>query len=485
MATKADLEKRVVELEGQVRGLLAHIADLHARLGLDSTNSSKPPSSDGPSAKPRGKRKSKGGKLGGRPGHEGHAFEKFAPDEIAAVVPLVPTHCGHCGKALPELPPNPRAIPAVFQHIELPVLKLVVTEYRRFKRACPCCGKRTRAPLPAGVGPSRLGPRLHATIAVLTQKYRLGRRLVIDLLDDLAGRRFSTATIQTVCERASEAVSGPVEVLKAAIETSPFANLDETGWKHQGEEATGKRWWARVATTPFGTVFAITADRGAAGMPEVLSAAYTGIVVCDRWRPYESVYGARRQLCWAHLQREWKGLVDRGLALVEAEDAPAELVERGRQLAEFGESAVKLTDKLFAHWQAFKQGRISRHELHRKMVTVKAKFHAHLRRGRLLPDPKMGGTCKDVLRQFRVLWTYLDVEGVEPTNNAAERALRPLVILRGISLGTRTIPGQRLVARLASVVATCRQQRRNPIAYLAEVILQKRVGGTLPSLLPA
>jgi hypothetical protein len=193
----------------------------------------------------------------------------------------------------------------------------------------------------------------------------------------------------------------------------------------------------------------------------------------------------RRQLCWAHIQREWKGLADRGMALVETDNAPPELIERGRMLMEFGEAAIKLTDKLFALWKAFKRGELTRPALQRKMVGLKARFHVLFRRGQLLKDAKIPGTCKDLQRQYRVLGTSLDVDGVEPTNNAAERAIRPLVILRGISLGTRSIAGQRLVARLMSVVTTCRQQRRNPIAYLAEVMRQQRLGATLPSLLPA
>jgi hypothetical protein len=320
-------------------------------------------------------------------------------------------------------------------------------------------------------------------IATLTIRYRLGRRPVSALLTDLFGRGISVGAIQSALETASAAVADVVAELKAAIAAAPAAGLDETGWRDQQKGFTrGKRSWLFVATTPTSTVFGISPGRGVAGSLDVLGEGFTGVVTCDRWRPPQTRFGRSRQLCWAHLDREAQGAIDRGATFAKSKDA--KVVFKGEQMMAWGRAFASVVDRLFEHWHAFKDGQLSREELRRAMRPVRIRAAKLLRGGTRLDHKDLAATCRDIWRQFGCLWKFVTVEGVEPTNNAAERALRPAVILRGLMNSTKSEAGRDILSRLLSVSTTCKQQSRDFLRFLRQVLEAHALGLPPPSLLP-
>jgi transposase len=490
VATKAELEARVRELEGMVAERDARIAALEARLaaleallGRTSTNSSLPPSKNPPHAKPSRKNRPSGKPAGGQQGHPPHLFAPVSEDDISRTVECAhATRCDYCRADLADAPVVLGEPATPFFAFDLPPLALDVTAYLRPRRQCDHCERHTVAPLPAGVGPSPFGPGLVAFIASLTVRYRLGRRPVSDLLAELFGRRISVGAIQSALELASEAVAAAVAALQASLDHAPVVNLDETGWRDQSGFAQGKRCGLWVARSPAGTLFAIAPGRDVAGSLRVLGEGFTGHVICDRWRPYETRFGDRRQLCWPHIDREATAAVDRGRLLAKRED-PA-VAARGEALVAWGTAFGGHIDRLFHHWHAFCEGTISRKGLRGAITAVREGVARVLAEGVRLADKQVAGTCRDLLRQYKCLWTFVTVEGVEPTNNGAERAIRPAVILRGLMLSTKSEAGRVLFGRLMSVVATCRQQGRNALAYLRLALERHALALPPPPLIP-
>lgn len=196
---------------------------------------------------------------------------------------------------------------------------------------------------------------------------------------------------------------------------------------------------------------------------DLLGEHFGGVLGSDRWSAYGWQPPERRQVCWAHLKREFQGLADWG----------------GR-VGPVGEEALALTERLFRVWH---EARAEPEVLRERMAPVQAEFRALLEREQGHPAPKVAGLCRNLLKLWPALWLFVRVPGVEPTNNAAERALRPAVLWRKGSFGTRSPEGSVLAARMLSVTATCRQQGCNVVAYLTAVCQAAQVGRPVPSLL--
>lgn len=504
MATKAQLEARVRELEVALEAALARNAELEAAvaagnariaalearlakleelLNRSSSNSSLPPSKNPPHVKPGRGNKPTGKPPGAQKGHPPHAFAEVEASEITRTVPCAPAgRCDYCRADLHDAPLVLGEAAAPFYCFELPPLKLDVTAYLRSRRQCDHCRRWTVAPLPEGVGPSPFGPGLVAFIANLTVRYRLGRRPVSDLLAELFGRRISTGAIQGALVLASEAIAGAVEALKRTIEAAPAAGSDETGWRDQSGFAKGKRCWLWVATTEDGTLFAIAPGRDVAGSLRVLGEKFAGVVMCDRWSTYQSRFKERRQLCWAHIDREATAAVDRGRILAKKTDA--KLVFRGAQLVAWGTAFAAEVDRLFEHWHAFRRGELSREALGVAMAPVREAVERLLETGTRHDDPALAATCRDLYKQRACLWTFLTAEGVEPTNNGSERELRPAVILRRLVTSTKSEEGRQLLARLLSVIHTCKKQGRPVMEFLRLTIERFWLGLPPPLLVP-
>lgn len=461
-ATLPEARARIRELQAVVQALREQVAALEARLGQNSTNSSRPPSSDPPSAPPSAKRPPSGRKPGGQPGHVAHQRLLLPSEQVDALVVVWPERCRHCGRALPQSPELATAAPGRHQVTELPPVRVEVTEYQLQRMCCPCCGAETRADLPPGVPAGAFGPRLQAAVAVLSGRYRLSRRAVVGVLADLAGARLALGSVDALCQQTALALAGPSADLARAVRAAPVANADETSWRQ-----AGKPCWLWVVTTGLATVFTIARSRGGDVLKGLLGDDFAGIVTSDRWTAYLWLGVFRRQVCWAHLKRDLQGLVDRGGA---AKDV--------------GQPGLDLVARLFAAWHAARDDPAAWARLAERMPPIQAEFRALLEAGQASPSAKAAGLSRALLALWPALWTFVTVPGVEPTNNAAERAVRPAVLWRKQSLGTQTEAGTQCVARLLSVATTCQQQQRPLLAYLTAVCAAALRGEPIPSLLP-
>jgi transposase len=440
-------EEHIARLEERIRGLEEHV-------GKNSTNSSRPPSSDAPAVKRAPPKDASGRARGGQPGHALHARPLLPPDRC---IPLKPTTCRRCGRALHGDDPEPRR----HQVIDLPEPKPDVTEYQLHRLACPCCGTTTCAPLPAGVPTGQSGPCLQATTALLTGAYRLSKRQAEALLGDLFGVPLSAGEVCALEQQTAAVLAPVVEELQHFCRTQP-ANVDETGWRQERRRA-----WLWVVVTNLASVFHIALSRGATVVHELLGEAYRQVLTTDRWSAYNGQPLRYRQLCWAHLQRDFQAMVDRGNA--------------GSAI---GEELLCCAEDLFTWWYRVRDGTLSRATFRNYMGTVRTMTREALEAGRVCGCAKTSATCAELLKMEAALWTFVRVEGIEPTNNAAERAVRHVVQWRKTSYGTDSQAGSQFVARILSVVATCRQQGRHVLGYLTQCCQAALHGVPAPSLLP-
>lgn len=445
-----------------ILALQARIRDLEAQLGQNSSNSSRPPSTDSPQAPPRPEAPPSGRSRGGQPGHRG-AFRALLPvEQVDELVAVVPERCRHCQQPFPE--PATRRRGRVWRHqvVELLPLAVRVTEYQMVVRRCPDCGKCTRAALPDGVPRRPFGVRLTAVVALLTGRYRLSRREVQQMLQDLWAVRVSLGAVVGQEQAQSAALAPVVEEARAAVQQAAVVNMDETGWRQDQQRA-----WLWTALTAELTVFRIDRSRGGAVVEGLLGSEFAGVVGSDRWSAYSRFPAERRAVCWAHLKRDFQALVDRS-----GEAAP---------LGHWGLAEIA---RLFALWHRFRAGEFDRSELRRRLVPLQARLGRLLRRGQENPDWKAAGLCRELTKWWAALWTFARVEGVEPTNNVAERALRPAVLWRKGSFGSDSEAGSRFAERLLTVGATCRQQERPLLDFLVAAGKAALHGTAAPSLVP-
>lgn len=439
--------------------LLARIAELEARLGQTPQNSSLPPSSVHPHAKPQprpsAKERSKK-RRGGQPGHAKHERPLIPAEDCDEVQDLKPTECRRCGATL-----RGRDLEPLRQQVwEIPPIQPHVTEYRLHRLVCRC-GVSTCGALPPGVSSSTAGPRLVALTALLMGCYRQSKRRTALFLEQILGQPCSTGWVVKLQKRATAAVRGAYDELAAALPREPTLAVDESPTK----EANDKAWlWTYVAR--HFTVFAVRGSREATGVSELLGEAYEGIVHCDRARMYLAL--AQLQWCWAHLKRDFQKLAD--------SQAP-----RAKRL---GQCLGVATRRLFEHWAEFRAGTISRHALVRRMGPVRRRIEKLLERGAASGCRAFQGLCRELYEHRDRLWRFLRHEDVEPTNNASERALRHAVIWRKLSFGTQSAAGSRFVETMLTVVETCRQQNRSAFDYLVQAQEAQAAGRKVPSLIP-
>jgi transposase len=443
--------------------LQERIRDLEAQLGQHSSNSSRPPSTDPPQAPPRSKAPPTGRKRGGQPGHRGACRALLPVEQVDEVVVVTPEVCKHCGQPLPEATACRRGRVWRHQVVELLPLAVRVTEYQMQVRRCPTCRKHTRADLPAGVSRRPFGARLTAVIALLSGRYRLSRREVRQLLQDLWQVRVSLGAVVRQEQAQSAALAPVVAEAQAAVQQAAVVNMDETGWRQAQERA-----WLWTAVTAGLTVFRIDRSRGGAVVEQLLGSQFAGVIGSDRWSAYSRFPAERRALCHAHLKRAFQGLVDRGGA--------------AEPLGRWGLAEIK---RLFALWRWFRAGEFDRQELRRRLIPLQARLGRLLRRGQHNSDGKAVGLCRELTKWWAALWTFARVEGVEPTNNGAERALRPAVLWRKGSFGSDSEGGSRFAERLLTVVASCRQQGRSLLDFLVAATKATLSGSHPPSLLSA
>jgi transposase len=301
-----------------------------------------------------------------------------------------------------------------------------------------------------------------AAVSVLSGKYHLSKRQVEELLQDLLGIDVSLGTVSKTEERVSGALEQPVEQAKAHVQEQAVVHADETGHK-----VAGKRAWVWTAVTSWVSVFLIRTSRGAAIAQELLGVAFAGILVSDRWSGYTWVEAARRQLCWAHLIRDFK-----------------KIAERGGRSEKIANAVLEYVEEMFKLWHMYREGKRGRPWLQRKMRRIREEVEYLLAQGAECGHSKTEETCKRILKLKAALWTFVDVPDVEPTNNIAERTIRPYVLWRKASFGTQSERGNLFVERMLTVSATCKQQDRNVLQYVTDAVRAHYRGESAPSLLP-
>lgn len=456
MLTYEELLEENRALKAQVTELIARVADLESRLGRSSRNSSKPPSSDPPWTPPR-RRKRAGRRRGGQPGHKGTTRSLLPPDRVDEIVDVKSDNCDCCGKALSGEDPSPSRR----QVVEMPPVEPIVTEYRRHTLECPACGAQTTPELPPGVPKGAFGPRLQAVIAICSGVYHLSKRMVEGLMHDLLGVEISLGSV-SACEQAvSDSLSEPVAEARSYVEAALVKHSDETGWR-EGR----KRAWLWSAVTNAVTVFLVHASRGGKAARELLG-SFAGILVSDRWNGYNGWSTRWRQLCWAHLIRDFTAFA-----------------EASGRAGRIGEALLDEAKRMFQWWHRVRDGTLARSSFREYMRPVRRRVEELLREGTACEEKRIARSCAKILTLAPALWTFVRVEGVEPTNNAAERAIRPGVLWRKGSFGTDSARGSRFVERIMTVAATCKQQGRNVLDYVTRACEATLCSEPVPSLLP-
>jgi transposase len=440
------MDEQVQQLTRQVAKQDKRIAELERRLNRNSGNSSVPPSQDPPGAPERRRPDPSGRAQGAQPGHRGKG-RKLAPAEaVDRVVEHWPERCG-CGHSFAAAD-REAGKPARHQVTELPAIAVEVSEHRLHRCRCPDCGKVTRAELPTDVPAGAFGPRLEAAIATLTVRNRVSRRDTVELAGELFGAGLASGTVDAILARAGRALEDPYEDLLERIRAAPALNVDETGWRLRGDK---RALWGAV--TPQAAVFRIAPDRHEREAAALLGDRFKGILGSDRWWAYRGFDPDRRQVCWSHLIRDFTAHAE-GLAAQKR----------------FGEAGLEIAGRLFEAWDRFRSHG-DRRRLRQEVAPLKRELKALLERGsKGRPNKLTWGISKNLLKVFPALWTFTEIEGVEPTNNVAERALRGPVIHRKLSLGSQSVRGERTIERLLSASVTCRLQGRSLFAYLADIL---------------
>jgi len=452
------LEARLSTWESMGQALQEQNRAFQEQLNHTSRHASRAPSSDPPQSqrprRPRGQRR-----RGGQPGHPGHTRNLVPVEEVDEVVVLTPEQC-HGGHA-----PLWGDDPSPLRHhvLEIPPIKPVITAYPWHQLVCPDGGETTRAPWPAGVPSGPYGPRVHATVARCTGSYRVSTRTTQQVMDDLFGVPMRVGTISQSEKTTTEVVAAPVEEARASVHDQAVAHVDETSWR-QG----GKRAWLWVAVTSMVTVLLIRMSRGGQVARELLGEHFSGILVTDRssasnWYPVRW-----RQLCWAHVLRDCEAI--RG---------------RGGVSEEMGAALLAKAHQMLTWWHRVREGTLKRSTFQSSMSPLRREGEQLLEAGSRCGVSNTEGTCHEMLKRREALGTFVQVEGVEPTTNAAERAIRPGVQRRTISFGTQSEEGSRFVESMMTVVATLKPQKRNVLEYLTAAHEAALRGEAAPSLLPA
>ncbi|MFV1968828.1 MAG: IS66 family transposase [Pirellulaceae bacterium] len=467
------LERRLEKLELQLAEALATITELRkeneklrVQLGKHSQNSSRPPSSDPPSApsgrgsgRDKKKRKKKKRRTrGGQAGHQRHERALVPVGQVDEVVEVKPAQCGGCGSKLRGSDKTPRR----HQVTEVPRMEPTVTEYRLHKLECRC-GVTTCAAVPAGVPSGAFGPRLTALVAVTSSLYRLPKRMIVEFLSDVCGVTISLGAISKLEQRTCAALAQPVTEAHKHVKTSRVVYADETGWREAKRKA-----WMWMAATAHVAVFLIRPRRAMEIAKELLGAAFAGFLVTDRYASYGFVDPKCRQVCWAHILRDVEAFRAWGTS--------------GNRLATQLQRAAR---KLIHYSHRVRDGTLTRRGFRRKAKPLRLQVLRQLRKGACWwATPEISGVCEQILKLKAALFAFVDHEGIEPTNNHSERLLRHAVIWRKISFGTDSKNGSRFVERMLTTVMTLRLQKRNVLDYLARACDAALNQRSAPSLLP-
>lgn len=454
--------ERIAQLEEENERLREENRRLEEQLGLNSSNSSKPPSADAPGT-PRQRKRPTGRRPGGQPGHKKHERALLPPEEVQHVVELVPQECRGCKRRLRGQDSAPRR----HQVVEVPPLSAIVTEYRCHALQCPDCGVVTRGEVPAHAR-SVFGDRLAALASLLVGKYRLSKRLVKDALSDMLGVEVSVGSVSNLEGEMSDALAPATAEALASVRASEAANADETGFAQGRKGGRSARAWLWVVATALVVVFHIARNRNGKVARYLLGEDFAGFLTTDRWSAYEWVDAGLRQLCWAHLTRDFQRFIDRG--------------GRGGRI---GRELMRERNRFFKWYHRVRDGTLAREQFEKRMRGVERRVGQLLRKAARRAEKKTAGMAREILQWEKCLWTFVDVPGLEPTNNFGERCIRHAVMYRKTSFGTQSEDGSRFVERIFTATATLKLQGRDVLAFLTDALAAHRRGLRGPSLLPS
>jgi transposase len=456
-----ELRTALDEARKLIADLQAELHEVRAQLNRNSSNSSSPPSVDPPGAPKPVVKTPTGRKPGGQRGHRGHHRHRLPPERVDTIVPHVPTACDHCQAPLSVEPGPGDPEPTWHQVAELPELAARITEHQGHARTCPGCGHLNRGVIPPEIRAHVIGPRLAAVMSYLASRHRIGRRGVEEVVETVFEVPTSLGSISALEAQTSDALAGAYREAQAAVREAPVKNTDETGWSEKGQ----RRWlWGSATATV--ALFVIHLRRNFEGLQALLGETIRGIVCSDRWSVYSKLPLELRQICWAHLKRDFQKLVDRG--------GPAEAI---------GRAGLEVVECLFADWWAFRRGELDRPGLQARVEPIARELQGVLEQGGSCADSKAAAFCANVLSLYPALWLFAAIDGVEPTNNHAERILRMGVLWRKNAFGCQSDGGCRFVERTLTVVQTLRLQNRPVLDYLYRAIVAHRAGLPAPQLL--
>lgn len=448
----------VEQMQQALGQMQARVSQLEEQVGKNSRNSSKPPSSDPPSVKKPPPKVKGERKPGGQPEHPGRGRQLKPADEVSRFVVCKPTSCQLCGTLLMGEDPQPQR----HQVCELPPIIPELIEYQLHTLHCVACRHATSAEWPVGMPPGQFGPRVQALVGALSGRYHISRRDTQEMLAMLFGVEMSLGSVSNQEAYVSTALSQAVVEAQSYVQQQAQVNTDETSWK-----SASRKQWLWTATTPLVTLYLIVATRGADGARQLLGQGFDGVTGSDRWSAYNWLDVTRRQLCWAHLVRDFQAFV-----------------ERSGESAIIGQLLLIQASMLFDQWHRVRDGTLSRVKFQQAMLPIRREVSALLQLGTFIDHRQTVKTCRNILKLEAALWTFVDHAGVEPTNNAAERVLRRAVLWRKRSFGSQSERGLRFTERVLTVVTTLRQQQRNVLAYLTAACQALHLGLPAPSLLP-
>ena len=473
---QSDWEATPESVKGVITVLSERLAYIEEQLNQNSQNSSRPPSSDGLGKQRSGKvpKKKKPKKNCSSSGSSSQTKRLYPIELCSEVHSHVPDICQHCGEELSGKDEQPYR----HQIVEIPPLSAYVIEHQLHQLECACCGRKTRAELPLSVPSTGYGDRLGAVVAWLSGEHHQSYRMVKSLLATLFGIELSRGSINRLRHQVSDALAVPVEQAQQYVQAQDFVHSDETGFSQgngDGLNPTRTKGWLWVLVTPKLKVFSIVLSRSQASAKALIGEAFKGIVISDRYSAYNWLDVMQRQVCWAHLKRDLTAMA-----------------ERTGVSKQIGEALLRRESRLFRWWHRVRDGTMSRSQFVAAVEPLRVGFKAELEAAAALPigqnekSPlaKTVRTAQKLLKVEAALWTFVYVQGLEPTNNAAEQALRTAVIWRRTSFGSQSQAGSEFVSRILTVVTSLKAQQRNPLDYLTEAMGAKRLGLSAPSLLP-
>jgi transposase len=442
----SELEARVLQLEAQVRDLLDKLKPPTPRVVT--------PPPPAPAKKPTGK------KPGGQPGHPPLMKVLVPPERVQHFVKYVPERCAKCAAPLPTEARAHDPEPKRHQVAELPPVLVEITEHQGHGRTCPCCGAVTWATIPADVRSYSVGAKLTGFMGLLAGVHGVSKRGIEELVEQAFDVSIALGTVSNREQELSAALAPAHAEARQAIAAAAVKHVDETGWKE-----AGKKRWLWVAALPSVVYFLIHPCRNLSALQRLVGEQFHGILCSDRWCVYDEWPSGMRQLCWAHLKRNWE-----------------KQAERGGAAQRLGAAWLELQSQVFELWHRFRDQTYTRPELGDRMAPLMLAMLTILESGRRSRDRVLARFCARLAEVFPDLWTFVVTEGVEPTNNHAERVLRRAVLWRRRSFGCHSAEGCRFVERILTVVQTLRQQKRSVLPFLTETIQAHRAGTTAPRL---